>query len=89
MAEVKPGIGLVIRHAYLWWNEARQGREEGRKDRPCVIIHQRQNEHDETEVFIPESWLASANSCRASVAMRSVEGNAIRPWGGHGEGTAP
>lgn len=52
MAEVKPGIGLVIRHAYLWWNEARQGREEGRKDRPCVIIHQRQNEHGETEVFI-------------------------------------
>ena len=52
MAQIKPGIGLVIRHAYLWWNEARQGREEGRKDRPCVIIHQRQNEHDETEVFI-------------------------------------
>jgi mRNA-degrading endonuclease toxin of MazEF toxin-antitoxin module len=22
------------------------------KDRPCVIIHQRQNEYDETEVFI-------------------------------------
>jgi hypothetical protein len=32
MAEGKPAIGLVIRDAYLWWNEARQGREEGRKD---------------------------------------------------------
>jgi PemK-like, MazF-like toxin of type II toxin-antitoxin system len=52
MAEGKPAIGLVIRHAYLWWNEARKGREEGRKDRPCVIVHVRQNEFRETEVFI-------------------------------------
>ena len=52
MAELKPEIGLVIRHAYLWWNEARSGREEGVKDRPCVIVHARQNEHHETEVFI-------------------------------------
>lgn len=52
MAEFKPEIGLVIRHAYLWWNEARSGREEGVKDRPCVIVHARQNEHNETEVFI-------------------------------------
>jgi hypothetical protein len=47
-----PEIGLVIRHAYLWWNEARTGREEGRKDRPCVIIHLRRNEHQELETFI-------------------------------------
>lgn len=52
MAESKPEIGLVIRHAYLWWNEARAGREEGLKDRPCVIVHTRQNEHGETEVYI-------------------------------------
>jgi len=38
MAEAGPLIGLVIRHAYLWWNEARAGREEARKDRPCVIV---------------------------------------------------
>ena len=25
----KPHIGLVIRHVYLWRNEAQQGREEG------------------------------------------------------------
>jgi hypothetical protein len=35
----------------LWWNEAHSGREEG-KDRPCVIVHTRQNEYRETEVYI-------------------------------------
>ena len=52
MADLKPEIGLVIRHAYLWWSEARKGREEGRKDRPCVIVHLRQNEHEESEIYI-------------------------------------
>lgn len=52
MAEFKPEVGLVIRHAYLWWNEKRIGREEGAKDRPCVIVHIRQNDFGEAEVFI-------------------------------------
>lgn len=52
MGEFKPEIGLVIRHAYLWWNEARTGREEGVKDRPCVIVHMRENEYHKTEVYI-------------------------------------
>jgi hypothetical protein len=47
-----PEIGLVIRHGYLWWNEARAGREQGVKDRPCVVIHLSENEHHETEVYI-------------------------------------
>jgi hypothetical protein len=33
-----PRPGLVIRYAYLWESEARQGREEGVKDRPCAIV---------------------------------------------------
>jgi len=33
-----PQAGLVIRYSYLWRNEADQGREEGVKDRPCVVI---------------------------------------------------
>lgn len=33
-----PGPGLVIRYSYLWEREAREGREEGVKDRPCAII---------------------------------------------------
>lgn len=52
MSELTPEIGLVIRHAYLWWSEARAGREEASKDRPCVIIHHELNEYGETEVYI-------------------------------------
>ena len=48
----KPRIGLVISHMYLWRDEAAQGREEGRKARPCVIIHVRQTGAGKTEVFI-------------------------------------
>lgn len=33
-----PHPGLVIRYSYLWEREARQGREEGVKDRPCAIV---------------------------------------------------
>jgi len=33
-----PAPGLVIAYAYLWRNEALSGLEEGRKDRPCVIV---------------------------------------------------
>ena len=52
MPDFEPEVGLVIRHVYLWWNEARAGREEGSKDRPCVIVHRRVNEFGETEVYI-------------------------------------
>lgn len=33
-----PRPGLIIRYSYLWESEARQGREEGVKDRPCAIV---------------------------------------------------
>jgi len=33
-----PHPGLVIRYAYLWEREAKEGREEGVKDRPCAIV---------------------------------------------------
>lgn len=38
MALPSPQPGQVIRYAYLWWNEARTGREEGSKDRPCSVV---------------------------------------------------
>lgn len=44
--------GCIIRHVYLWWSEARKSREEGSKDRPCVIVHLRVNEHQELETWI-------------------------------------
>lgn len=33
-----PQPGMVIRYSYLWQREAREGREEGLKDRPCAIV---------------------------------------------------
>jgi len=33
-----PEPGLVISYAYLWHYEQQAGREEGRKDRPAVIV---------------------------------------------------
>jgi hypothetical protein len=33
-----PERGSVIRYAYLWADEHRRGREEGRKDRPALVL---------------------------------------------------
>lgn len=33
-----PEAGLVISYAYLWRHERQAGRDEGRKDRPSVIV---------------------------------------------------
>lgn len=33
-----PQPGLVVRYSYLWEREARAGREEGVKDRPCAVV---------------------------------------------------
>lgn len=38
MAVPSPEPGLVINYAYLWRDEYLAGQEEGRKDRPSVII---------------------------------------------------
>lgn len=38
MALPKPQLGLVISYAYLWHHEHRVGEDEGRKNRPCVIV---------------------------------------------------
>jgi hypothetical protein len=38
MAIPDPKLGLVLSYAYLWHHQHRAGREEGVKDRPCVIV---------------------------------------------------
>ncbi|MBY0355604.1 MAG: type II toxin-antitoxin system PemK/MazF family toxin [Rickettsiales bacterium] len=38
MAIPSPEPGLVISYAYLWRKEFEAGQEEGRKNRPCVIV---------------------------------------------------
>ena len=34
----EPQLGLVISYSFLWHDEHREGLDEGRKDRPCVIV---------------------------------------------------
>ncbi len=48
----KPVAGPVIRHACLWRNDQRRGRDEGVKDRPCAIILALESTDDETRVFV-------------------------------------
>lgn len=35
---MEPKPGLIIRFDYLWRDEQMRGQEDGRKDRPCVIV---------------------------------------------------
>lgn len=45
--------GLVIRYSYLWCGEYLEGREEGQKDRPCVIVAAiRADNHGTTRVVV-------------------------------------
>ncbi|NKB55090.1 MAG: growth inhibitor PemK [Alphaproteobacteria bacterium] len=51
----EPVPGLVISYAYLWRHEHEQGREEGRKVRPAVIVlaaGRGGNENGDIEVYV-------------------------------------
>jgi hypothetical protein len=48
MAFPTPEPGLVLNYAYLWHDEHRAGLEEGRKDRPSVIVLCATREADQT-----------------------------------------
>ena len=52
MAFDPPLPGQVVRYAYLWWNEARVGREDGVEDRPCGIVLTRQTKQGHTMVYV-------------------------------------
>jgi hypothetical protein len=45
-----PEAGLVISYAYLWHYEHQAGQDEGRKDRPSVIVLAVEREADDTTV---------------------------------------
>lgn len=49
-----PKPGLVINYGYLWLREAAQGRDEGSKDRPAVIVVAVGGADDETKTV----WVA-------------------------------
>lgn len=38
MTKPPPEAGLVIRYDYVWRREAAEGRQEGAKYRPCVVV---------------------------------------------------
>lgn len=52
MALPLPQPGQVVRYAYLWWNEARSGREDGAKERPCGIVLTRTNQAGRTVAYV-------------------------------------
>ncbi len=52
MAQLLPQPGQVIRYAYLWWSEARVGREDGAKDRPCDVILTRTTNAGNTVAYV-------------------------------------
>jgi hypothetical protein len=45
-----PEAGLVISYAYLWHYEHQAGQDEGRKDRPSVIVLAVEREADDTTI---------------------------------------
>jgi hypothetical protein len=47
-----PVPGLVLRYSYLWHDEHLGGREEGSKDRPCVIVLVAEVKGEETIVTV-------------------------------------
>lgn len=65
----KPEVGLVIRHLYLWRHEALQGKDEGRKARPCVIIRIFENGGGKTEVYIAPITHTDPRSKKISIEV--------------------
>lgn len=52
MALPEPAPGLVICYAYLWHDEHRAGRAEGRKDRPCAVVVAREDAAADISVLV-------------------------------------
>ncbi len=67
MAIPTPEAGLVISYAYLWHHEHQAGREEGRKDRPSVIVLAVERETDGATVVtvLPITHRAPADPAAA------------------------
>ena len=50
MALPAPEPGLVLNYAYLWHDEHRAGHEEGRKDRPSVLVFMVTRQSDDATI---------------------------------------
>jgi hypothetical protein len=77
MAFPEPRPGLVISYAYLWHHEHRAGREEGAKDRPCVIIFAAQSAADGTTTVrvVPVTHGPPDNPATAVELPQAVKGH--------------
>ena len=69
MALPEPVPGLVIRYGYLWHDEARRGREEGSKDRPCAVVLALRREESGTTVVVAPITHSPPREDRAGVEL--------------------
>ncbi len=83
----EPRVGLVVSYAYLWRDEARAGLEEGRKDRPCVIVVATEVREGQTFVTVapithsPPTASEAANAFELPAASKARLGlDAARSW---------
>ncbi|BCG77441.1 type II toxin-antitoxin system PemK/MazF family toxin [Mesorhizobium sp. 113-3-3] len=81
-----PQLGLVISYAYLWHHEHQAGREEGRKDRPCVIVLASERDADGVIVtVVPITHLPPADPSLAielpPAVKRHLGLDGERSWG--------
>jgi hypothetical protein len=67
MSIPNPEAGLVISYAYLWHTEHQAGQEEGRKDRPTVIVLAVEREADAATIItvLPITHSAPADPASA------------------------
>lgn len=71
--EVK--VGYVFRYSYLWHRQHREGREEGDKDRPCLVLAIVMIEEDGAPVVrvLPITHTAPADPSEAIEIPRPVK----------------
>jgi hypothetical protein len=64
-----PVPGLVISYAYLWRDQQDQGREEGVKDRPCVIVVAVRHEGGEPVVTVAPITHSAPRDTRDAIEL--------------------
>ncbi len=68
-------VGYVFRYAYLWHRQHAQGRREGEKDRPCLVLAIVKTDEEGNSVVrvLPITHLAPSNPADALEVPQSVK----------------